>query len=30
MPPFAQRLPFAYGGLERWPGRDRKELPGIG
>jgi hypothetical protein len=24
---FADRLPYAYGGLERWPGKDRKELP---
>jgi hypothetical protein len=26
-PPFADRLPYAFGGLERWPGKDRKGLP---
>jgi len=28
IPSFADRLPYAYGGLERWPGKDRKGLPG--
>jgi len=25
--PFDERLPYAFGGLERWPGKDRKGLP---
>ena len=25
--PFEDRLPYAFGGLERWPGKDRRELP---
>jgi len=24
---FQERLPYAFGGLERWPGKDRRELP---
>ena len=24
---FEQRIPYSFGGLERWPGKDRKELP---
>ncbi len=24
---FEERIPYAFGGLERWPGRDRRELP---
>jgi hypothetical protein len=24
---FEQRMPFAFGGLEKWPGKDRKGLP---
>ncbi len=24
---FEERIPYAFGGLERWPGKDRKELP---
>ena len=27
IPPFHDRLPYAFGGLERWPGKDRKGLP---
>ncbi len=27
LPAFADRLPFSHGGLERWPGKDRKGLP---
>jgi len=27
IPPFEERVPYAYGGLERWPGRNRHELP---
>ena len=27
IPPFEERLPYAFGGLERWPGKDRKGLP---
>jgi len=27
MPPFEDRIPYAFGGLERWSGKDRKELP---
>jgi hypothetical protein len=27
IPPFEQRIPYAFGGLERWPGKDRRELP---
>jgi len=26
-PPFDERLPYAFGGLERWPGKDREGLP---
>ena len=24
---FADREPYGFGGLERWPGKDRRELP---
>ncbi len=24
---FEDRIPYAFGGLERWPGKDRKTLP---
>jgi len=27
IPPFEERLPYAFGGLERWPGKNRKGLP---
>ncbi len=27
IPPFDDRVPYAFGGLERWPGKDRHELP---
>ncbi len=27
IPPFEARIPYAYGGLERWPGEDRHDLP---
>jgi hypothetical protein len=27
IPPFEERVPYAFGGLERWPGRDRHGLP---
>ncbi len=27
IPPFEQRIPYAFGGLERWPGKDRHGLP---
>ena len=27
LPPFPERVPYAFGGLERWPGKDRKGLP---
>jgi len=27
IPPFEERLPYAFGGLERWPGLDRHDLP---
>ncbi len=27
IPPFEDRLPYSHGGLERWPGKDRKGLP---
>lgn len=25
--PFEERVPYSFGGLERWPGKDRRELP---
>ena len=25
---FDDRIPYSHGGLERWPGKDRKGLPG--
>ncbi len=27
IPSFRERLPFSFGGLERWPGKDRHDLP---
>jgi len=27
IPSFEERLPYAFGGIERWPGKSRKELP---
>lgn len=27
MPGFEDRIPFAHGGIENWPGRDREDLP---
>jgi hypothetical protein len=27
IPPFVARIPYSRGGLEKWPGKDRRELP---
>jgi hypothetical protein len=27
IPPFEDRVPYEFGGLERWAGKDRHELP---